>query len=205
MMAFFLLVAVLSVPFALLGSVSTVQLSPGIPVSALGFICPVTAALVLTYREGGAAAAAALLKRSFDYRRTRAKAWYVPVVLVMPCITILTYAVARSSGFVLPTPRFTGATIVMSVVFFIAALGEELGWSGHAIDPMQERWGPFRAAILLGAIWAIWHIVAMLQAGQSPTWRLVSRRADHERDHRRCGRARHDNVETSNVARLGRA
>ena len=24
---------------------------------------------------------------------------------------------------------------------FIAALGEELGWVGYAIDPLQQRWG----------------------------------------------------------------
>ena len=170
MTRFFLLVFALSVPFALLGSVSSVQLSPGIPLSALGFICPVTAALILTYRKHGAAAATALVRRSFDFGRTRARVWYVPVILLMPCITTLTWVVARSTGLSVPTPRFTGATIVMFVVFFVAALGEELGWSGYATDPMQERWGALRAAILLGAIWAVWHIVAMVQAGQSPEW-----------------------------------
>ena len=43
-LAFFLLVAVLSVPFAVLGEATELQLYPGIPVAALAFVCPVTAA-----------------------------------------------------------------------------------------------------------------------------------------------------------------
>lgn len=56
----------------------------------------------------------------------------------------------------------------MSLVFFIMALGEELGWSGYIIDPMQERWGALTASVLLGAVWAIWHIPGLVQLGQSP-------------------------------------
>jgi membrane protease YdiL (CAAX protease family) len=59
---------------------------------------------------------------------------------------------------------------VLFLVFFIAALGEELGWSGYAIDPMQARYGALGGAILLGIVWAVWHIVAMVQGGQSPAW-----------------------------------
>jgi hypothetical protein len=51
---FFLLVAALSVPFAWLGA-SGRALFPGIPISALAFVCPVTAASLLRYREDGAA------------------------------------------------------------------------------------------------------------------------------------------------------
>jgi membrane protease YdiL (CAAX protease family) len=42
----------------------------------------------------------------------------------------------------------------------IAALGEELGWSGYAIDPMQARWGALKASILLGIFWAVYHYIS---------------------------------------------
>jgi hypothetical protein len=58
----------------------------------------------------------------------------------------------------------------MSLAFFLAALGEELGWSGYIIDPMQDRWGALPAAIFLGLLWAIWHIVPLVQAHRSPIW-----------------------------------
>ena len=88
---FFLTVAALSIPFAWFGAVTDLQLYPGIPVAALAFVCPVFAAALLSYRENGAAAVSALLRRAFDFRRMRAKVWYVPTVFLMPCVTVAAY------------------------------------------------------------------------------------------------------------------
>ena len=143
----------------------------GIPVAALGFVCPVTAAAILTYRENGLAGVSALLGRAFDFRRTRQKAWYIPIALLMPSVTAIAYGVMRVLRLPLRAPRVPlPATLILFAVFLVAALGEELGWSGYAIDPMQERWGALRAGLGLGAVWALWHVVAMVQAGQSPAW-----------------------------------
>ena len=42
--------------------------------------------------------------------------------------------------------------------------------SGYALDPLQQRGTALQAALILGAVWAAWHIVAMVQAGQSAAW-----------------------------------
>ncbi len=73
---FFLLVFALSLPFWLAGAWTTLQLLPGLPVSAVMAFCPATAALMLVYRKDKAAGVTALLKRSFDYERITAKVWY---------------------------------------------------------------------------------------------------------------------------------
>jgi hypothetical protein len=113
----------------------------------------------------------ALLKRSFDCARIRAKVWYAPIVLLMPAATLLTYGLMRLLAVPLPAPRFTLlATLVMFAAFFVAALGEELGWSGYAIDPLQARWNALEAALVLGLVWAAWHWVPLLQAHRSPSW-----------------------------------
>jgi len=39
-------------------------------------------------------------------------------------------------------------TLGLFLAFFVGAHGEELGWSGYAIDPLQERYGAFLAAIV---------------------------------------------------------
>ena len=169
--AFFLLVFALSVPFALLGAVSGTQLAPGIPVSALGFVCPALAASILVYRENGKAGVKALLRRSVDFHRTTAKRWYAPVVLVMPGVTLLAYAVLRLTHSPVKLPHVgVVSTPVMFAAFFGAALGEELGWSGYAIDALQADMNALEASVVLGLVWAAWHIVAMVQAGQSPGW-----------------------------------
>jgi membrane protease YdiL (CAAX protease family) len=113
----------------------------------------------------------ALLKRSFDYDRIRAKIWYAPLILTMPAVAVFSYGAIRLMGVPVPLPPFSVLMVLaLSLVAFIAALGEELGWSGYAIDPMQDRWGALQAGILLGMVWSIWHIVPLLQVHRSPVW-----------------------------------
>ncbi len=169
---FFLLVFSLSLPFWLAGALTEFQLLPGVPLSGLMFVCPVAAALILAYRENKTAGMAGLLGRALDFQRIRTKMWYAPILLLMPGVAILQYTwVLWVEGAQLPIPRFSaGATLALSLGFFIAAQGEELGWSGYVIDPMQERWGALPAGILLGAVWAVWHIVPLVQAHRPPVW-----------------------------------
>ncbi len=165
---FFLLVFALSLPFWLAGALTSLQLLPALPVSALGFLCPMTAAAIFVYLENGSAGVKGLLKRAFDFKRVKAKIWYVPTILLMPCIMVLSYVALRLMGVPLPTPQFSvGTLLALFVAFFVGALGEELGWSGYAIDPLQERFGALQGALLLGAVWAVWHYVPLLEAHRS--------------------------------------
>ncbi len=57
------------------------------------------------------------------------------------------------------------------VIFFIAAIGEEMGWTGYAIDPLQDWWrNALLASIFLGAMWAVWHLVPFIQTHNTPIW-----------------------------------
>lgn len=167
---FFLLVFALSIPFWVAGALTTLQLLPGLPISSFSFFCPVTAALIFGYREKKTAGMIELLRRSFDYKRIKAKVWYAPIILLMPGATVLTYGLMRLMRLPLPAPRFPVVAPAMFLVFFVAALGEELGWSGYVIDPMQDRWNALEAGILLGLVWAAWHIVPLVQSHRSPAW-----------------------------------
>ena len=168
---FFLLVFVLSIPFWLISAVTRLQLLPSLPVSSLMAFCPLMAALILVYREHKTAGVTTLLKRSFDYKRISAKIWYAPIVLLMPGVMVLAYGLMSWMDFPLPIPQFPIlAALLMFIVFFIGALGEELGWSGYVIDPMQDRWGALRASIVLGLVWVAWHIIPYMQAHRSAEW-----------------------------------
>ena len=168
---FFLLVFAFSVPFWLIAAMFDVQLLPGLPLSALGAFCPLLAALVLVHRESNAAGMVALLKRSFDFERIRRKRWYVPIVFLMPGVSVLVYGLMRWMNMPVPSPQIALlATLLMIPAFFAAALGEELGWSGYAIEPLQQRWNALRASVLLGLVTALWHVVPLVQAHRPAAW-----------------------------------
>jgi membrane protease YdiL (CAAX protease family) len=129
------------------------------------------AASMLLYWEHDADAVIRLLKRSLDYERIKAKTWYMAIIFVMPCATLLSYGIMRFMGFPLTAPSFhLSVALVMIAVFFLAALAEELGWMGYAMDVMQERFNALEASLILGIIWAAWHWIPLVQAGRSVTW-----------------------------------
>ena len=53
---------------------------------------------------------------------------------------------------------------VFFVVFFIPAACEEVGWMGYAVDPMQDRWSALTTGLILGSVWALWHVIPWLEA-----------------------------------------
>ena len=144
---------------------------PGLPVAALATFCPMIAALILVYRDKKGAGVIALLKRAIDFKRIKVKRWYAPILLIMPLVALLSFVVLRLEGVPVPIPNVAIIpTLTLFAVFFVAALGEELGWSGYAIDPMQARWGALKASIILGVILAAFHYVALVQAHRSVAW-----------------------------------
>ena len=168
---FFVLVFALIIPFWVYGAVAGGELLPGLPVAGLAAFCPMIAALLLVCRTDRGAGVIILLKRSFDFKRIEQKGWYAPILLIMPAVTVLSFWVLRLRGVPMPAPQFTVLqALALCAAFFIAALGEELGWSGYVIGPMQARWGALKASLLLGMIQVVYHSVALLQARRSLEW-----------------------------------
>ncbi len=52
-----------------------------------------------------------------------------------------------------------GALLWLAIYsFFFGPLPEELGWRGYGLPRLQSRWHPLAASLLLGFIWAVWHL-----------------------------------------------
>jgi uncharacterized protein len=168
---FFLLVFAISIPFWLLDTVHPVEMLPGLPISALGAFAPALAAVLLVVRENGSPAAWQLLRRSFDFQRIQNKAWLLIAFLVNPLIALLAYAGMGAVGISLPaTVPLTFGIFPMFVFFLIGALGEELGWTGYATEPLRQRWGIISASVILGIVGSVWHYIPLLQVHRSLVW-----------------------------------
>lgn len=158
-------------PFWLIGTISRLQILPGLPVSSLMVLCPTLAAAFLLYREGEIQAIPRLLRSALINSQLRGKGGFLLGILIIPGIAVLAYGLMRMLHIPLPIPKFhVLSSLIMFVMFFIAALSEEIGWTGYAIDLMQDRWSALQSSILLGLVWAIWHIIPFLQADRSPQW-----------------------------------
>lgn len=173
LLTYFLLVFVLAVPFWLFGG-GKLPLPINLPVGALVTFVPVTAAAILSYRQSGLIGIKELLRRAVDYKKIKNRIWYVPALFLQPLIYFLSYLVIRLVG--LPLPDQINIPLLLApvffVMFFIGDAGEELGWSGYAIDPLQKRWGALKASFILGVVWAIWHLIPFMQTGNPPNWIL---------------------------------
>jgi membrane protease YdiL (CAAX protease family) len=57
------------------------------------------------------------------------------------------------------------AAMVFSTVIGGQA-GEEIGWRGYALPRMAARWGLGRSSLLLGGVWAAWHLPLFFMPGR---------------------------------------
>ena len=78
-----------------------------------------------------------------------------------PLLVIAALVGAAVSGVALGAPSGLTLGLVLLVfleVFVFTALGEELGWRGYALPILLARRRPLAASIIVGSIWAIWHL-----------------------------------------------
>jgi uncharacterized protein len=166
---FFLLVFALAIPIWVVSAFLNVIGSLKAPVTdlVLAFI-PLAAAVILVYREEGFPGVRSLLSRVFDYKRITHKLWYVPILFLAPLIYLLTSVLMRLSRHSAPVPSHLLRLPVLLAIFFLLAVGEEGGWMGYAIDPMQDRWGALTASVILAIPWWLGHLPSIIEIGGTP-------------------------------------
>jgi membrane protease YdiL (CAAX protease family) len=153
-------------------------------VETIGLLGPALAALGVTAYESGGAGLRALLGQLLRWRVR--PIWYA-VALGGPLLLTLAIAVLyRATGGVLPASVPLPLPLPLLLLLFFVYVGlfhggldEELGWRGYALPRLQQRYGALTASLILGVIWAGWHLPAWLlpdstQAGLSFSVFLVS-------------------------------
>ncbi len=170
---YFILVTLLSIPFWVLGAfVDISNLIPiQLPISALMFLCPMLAAIILTSGGGKKGDLKMLLNQVWDFNKIKNKWWLLVAILLIPVLLFLSYLLMVFLHYDLPKPEIKfSATIIFAFSFFIGSIGEEVGWTGFITQPLQKRLGAISAALVIGTIWAIWHIIPYLQTHRNATW-----------------------------------
>ena len=126
----------------------------------LGVLMPAASALILTAITGGRGAIRNLWARLFLWRVNWK--WWTAAVLGQPVLLVLaavTFNTISKDSAVLPELLISaGAFIANVVMLLIATLGEEIGWRGVALPGLQSRNSAFKSSLILGLVWATWHI-----------------------------------------------
>ncbi len=172
---FYILVFSLSLPFWILSYFININgLPDNLPVTDIGAaFVPMIAALISIFREKRMDGVKEILSRIFDYNKIKV-IWYTPIIFLMPISFVITYFLMILVGINFPI----GYTIPIQLIFifiafFIAAIGEELGYMGYAIDRIQKETSPLKAGLIIGALWAVWHLPSMIKLGQSPNLIII--------------------------------
>lgn len=123
---------------------------------------PSVSAFILTYKIDGREGLKSLLKRAF--KLPHKKAWLIPTFLLLPCllgVTYVLYILLHAGNLPELTLLLQPWLIIPLFIFSLLVLGavqEEFGWRGFALDKLQKRWNALLSSLILGILWAIWHL-----------------------------------------------
>jgi membrane protease YdiL (CAAX protease family) len=124
------------------------------------FLGPTLAAFIMTGITEGRAGIRRLLRRFVLWRV--GLGWYLFVLVGIPAILVLSVIVLPGA-----LGSFQGlATLAPLPLLFLAVygfflsgpLGEEPGWRGFALPRLQSLHGPLVGTLILGPLWALWHL-----------------------------------------------
>ena len=162
---------------AALASHGYLSWSPPLAITGLlGAFGPSLAALVVTAVSGGRTQLKQLLSRLLRWRA--GLHWYGLALLALPALTLLALTIEAIFSqrpldlsqpplfqmIPLPpeaagvSPWFFLLPIFLQQMLFSSPLGEEIGWRGFALPRLQAQFGPLVASLVIGLIWAIWHL-----------------------------------------------
>jgi membrane protease YdiL (CAAX protease family) len=132
------------------------------PLFLVGGAGPCIAAVVLTQWREAPATRRDFWARAFDPRRIHGP-WWAAALLLHPGIVALAFTADLGFGGSLPSlqPQMDSLSALSSLLFFVFWFGpfpEELGWRGFALDRMQSGMTALNASLVLGAVWALWHV-----------------------------------------------
>ena len=139
----------------------------------LGFVA---GALIASGLCDGKAGAVQLLRRLLIWRV--AWFWYAAAVLGPAAFYLLGIGIHVLLGGTMPdfrqpfilrlVPPSLGMALAGSIFFLYEVLfnGEEFGWRGYALPRLQVRRSALVASLIIGAVWAFWHVPKFLTSGE---------------------------------------
>ncbi len=125
---------------------------------------PTAAATIVAGLAEGRAGVTALLRPIARWRV--GPQWYAVALFANMAIWLFAYSLVLGPALlgeaVARWPLLLSTFLpAVALGLLIPSVGEEPGWRGFALPRLQERYGPLRATLILGAMHALWHLPAL--------------------------------------------
>jgi membrane protease YdiL (CAAX protease family) len=136
---------------------------------ALGGIGPSLWGIILVYLSKTKEEIKDFWKRSYDFKQIGFR-WYIIILLITSCPLLLAIGfdiLLGGLGASIDVELFSSVLNFIPYFLFliIAVLSEEFGWRGYALDELQKNNSSFLSSVIIGFIWATWHIPLFLIKG----------------------------------------
>ena len=138
------------------------EVGPTNPLFILAVYAPGFAGVALVWWHYGLTGLGSFFQRLTLWRAPRL--WWLFLVLGIPAIVYAGAALAGTINDPFPFSPWSQALPAIMLALFLGPI-EEFGWRGLALPLLQRRFAPFWAALILGVIWALWHIPSFLMGG----------------------------------------
>ena len=107
--------------------------------------------------------------------------WYAVALLVPIAITLVALYLAALFGAPTPTAAdfagwYTLPLLFLSTTLINGPFTEEPAWRGFLLPRLQSKYAPLSASLMVGAVWAIWHLPLLISdpTGQRPALQFVA-------------------------------
>ena len=137
------------------------------PFALLALFGPALAAVIVTSVTDGRRGVADLLRRLTIWRVS--PVWYiltagVPLGVAVVAQVLHSITLGGPVGLTADTP------LPLMVILAVLVVGEEIGWRGFALPHLQARHGGLAASLILGSVWACWHLANGTIPGLEAYW-----------------------------------
>jgi hypothetical protein len=129
-----------------------------------GFV-PSLLAIFMTWKKEGLAGLRLLDRRTIQFRL--GWRWYGFIFLIVVAGTAGQLVIYRLLGNTFNGTLFLAQLGSFLPLLIIGPLSEEFGWRGYALGRLQTRWNALTSSLILGLVWAFWHLPLFMMVGTS--------------------------------------
>jgi membrane protease YdiL (CAAX protease family) len=129
-----------------------------------GFV-PSLLAIFLTWKQEGGPGLRILGRRIIQFNL--GWRWYGVTFLIVIAGTAGQLILNRLLGNHFDGNLFLAQLGNLLPLLILGPLSEEIGWRGYALERLQTRWNALTSSLIIGLVWALWHLPLFLMVGTS--------------------------------------